>query len=225
MDERFKRIVNDLVAAGDASREKDAQEGEQRRLEEEFRLGWMRAYPAPDYGDGNKGKITHDDHRLVEVAECMKERFWDFHLGNFVGASFGANTEERYILAAIVLREACMGHRDEITEMFRQGSRFLPAMSVAHSDFFHMLEEKARHGLPHTPAMTAKALSRIAAVSYDKVRGDIRAGRWKCHPDDAVKNQQLRRWRHADDAVQSAILLRIREKRPEIIWSGIGWKN
>jgi hypothetical protein len=184
------------------------------RTEEEFDRQWASAYDSqgPDYG-----QIAR---QLMSLRDGILQRFWDFWIGEFVNR----RTEtDCWNFAAVLLVYVCKDEPSSLSVALGNcGPSVLHDMHIYHGDMLERLRFKTRHdGLPHTPRLNQPELRMVMPYkcTADKLRGDIRAGRWRFPAEDGSSHR--RRWRHSEDAVQSQVLLAMRREFSKRIWSNM----
>ncbi|MDZ4686478.1 MAG: hypothetical protein SH850_15525 [Planctomycetaceae bacterium] len=209
----FDEIVEGIAREHEAKDlDRDARAARDR-AEQEFRQSWDSTYP--DHRDFDDQEASAFADRMLRLGEVVRERFWDYRLAEEL---LDTDLKPTLRLAGIALLNASFGLRSDVIHCLKSGRPYLNGITTAHSDTLNHLFHRSTGGLPLTPPISQRELASFVGERYDKVRGDIKAGRWKSAP--AESHQRLRRWNHRDKATQTHVLRRIRELFPKKVWSG-----
>jgi hypothetical protein len=211
-DEHIRRII----AEDEVRRAKEEREHSARRArelaDEQFERQWNIVYP-------DRGHLT--DRTLAEriaanylsLANAIRERHWDF----LIAGQLSQQMSVTVVVAIRLLAHACVGNREEILDSLAISDRFATSLIVAHSEWFDSFRVQTLEGLPFTPPLTLDELACLTEVTRDKLRGDIKAGRWASQ--DTARYLRHKRWRSADSTTQESLLRAIRENFSEKMWS------
>lgn len=189
---------------------------EWRRGEDQFYKDWCLAYGKFNSMSKDEGIRLRATQNLIRLSIPLKQRFWDFRIAELLADT---QTYGPFALAGMILGNACAADELQLLSRLEAAGDSIQSIVSAHHDLFEILKGKDSTGLPFTPPVLQHQLARLAGVSYDKVRSDIKAKRWERQEPDSGRH--LRRWRHIDSKVHAAVLIKFREDLPEKIWSKI----
>jgi hypothetical protein len=153
--------------------------------------------------------------RYMALGVLMREMLWDYEVSALLDRDHDPPEE----CAVILLGFACLGNAEELRYTLDQSHRhrLFPAALFAHYGLYEKIRQQWT-GYPATPLLSRRDLARVIGVTYPKLQGDMKAGRW--NPDgDYPRHTRLRRWRNRDFAVHGWALRQIRDKFPEKLWS------
>jgi hypothetical protein len=215
-----RRIAEIAAEQERLQREQEARaDAEFQRIQawDQFEFAWMNVYPqARQLTDEVAVEVTR---RYMALAEPIRQRLWDFQIAEWLSRSDLHHAQE---VAVRLLALACVGDDAELKASLLLAKSIVLRIIKFHCGLFeHFGRYAATSGLPYTPALSREELARCLGITYPKLQGDMRAGRWQPHPDDTVKYQRRRRWRHSDCEQHGAALKRIREKFPEKLWPNL----
>jgi hypothetical protein len=209
---RLRELQEQYVARQADNQKRQIDNVRKFQAAKQFEADWYAIYPTS--GHVRESDLVPIGNRLLSIVPGLRERFWDFRIAERLSRPLAEPAHE---VNVTLLGFACAGQSEKLREALPGVLRMLPDVAKTHENFYGFLCEDDANGLPTTPPFTLNELAKLIDVSRHKLRGDIKAGRWVS--PDVKKYLRFRTWRHADPAVQSAVLEKIREYFPEKMWS------
>lgn len=220
MVEKLDGLFSQMTNALDAELMDAAEKREARRqkiaAQQTFHDQWISVYNLT----GNDSDFDLIADRLLALKAEILSHFWDFRIAVWLE---GPDYIVEFQLAMLLLYHACTGERPTIVSLLRSAASHLADIGSHHVEFIGQFQaEDSRNFPPFTPPLSQVELANAIGMSYDKLRGQVKARDWDCIdvplPPGEHRPQQ-RRWRHKDANIQTAALDGIRQKFPEKIWS------
>jgi hypothetical protein len=219
VDRRVAKLIADMEQADRVHGEAKTRKAAENRRELEFLGAWQSAFTdGPTLTDSLTQEAAQ---RFLQLAEMMRERFWDFRVSESLLQADLDLYREIYVR---LLAHSCAGNRDQVLDILTRARAKINYVFQAHEQYLHVYQAASAKGLPYTPPVSQKELVAAIGDSYDKFQWDFDQNRWQPHPADTAKYQRLRRWRHSDAPTHMDALRKIRENAPEKLWWKLGEK-